>query len=39
VTWINVRWKTEVGRRASTLDIVDEADEDGIETQAEGTTP
>ena len=36
VTWINDRWTTEGGRCVTTLDIVnvDEADEDGTETQA-----
>lgn len=39
VMWINDRWKTEGGRPATTLEIVDEADEDGIEAQELGATP
>jgi hypothetical protein len=39
VTWINDRWKTEARPEAPTLDIVDEADEDGIEAQVQGATP
>ena len=30
VTWINDRWKTEGGQSVTTLEVVDEADEDGI---------
>lgn len=36
VTWINDRWKTEDNHSAVALDVVDEADEDGIDAQVEG---
>lgn len=39
VAWINDRWKIESGRGVTTLVVVDEADEDGIGAQAEGSTP
>jgi hypothetical protein len=39
VTWINDRWKTDGGQCATTLEVVDEADEDGIEAQVQGSTP
>lgn len=35
VDWINQRWKTEIGQTTASLEVIDEADEDGIETQAE----
>lgn len=35
VAWINDRWKTEDGQGAITLEVDDEADDDGIETIAE----
>jgi hypothetical protein len=35
VAWINARWKTEGGQGTVTLDIADEADEDGIVTPIE----
>lgn len=38
VAWINDRWKTESIQSAAPLEIVDEADEDGIATQEEGLT-
>ena len=39
VAWIDDRWKTEGGHSATPLEVVDEADEDGIEAQVEGSTP
>jgi hypothetical protein len=39
VAWINDRWKTEAGQGATTLEVVDEADEDGIEARVKGSTP
>ncbi len=39
MTWINDRWKTESVQSAPPLEIVDEADEDGIAIQEEGLTP
>jgi len=35
VDWINGRWMTEPGAEAAPLEIVDEADEDGIEATVE----
>lgn len=35
--WINRRWKTESGQSATTLEVIDEADEDGIEIKVEGS--
>lgn len=34
--WINLRWKTDVAQSPTTLTVVDEADEDGVETKAVG---
>ena len=36
VRWIDQRWKTESSKSAMTLEIVDEEDEDLIETTAQG---
>ena len=36
--WINQRWKTEGGQNATALEVVDEADQDGIETQFDSLT-
>jgi hypothetical protein len=35
VAWINKRWKTEAGQTVTALEVVDEADEDGIEIDEE----
>ena len=39
VSWINDRWKTECAQGTTTLEVVDEADEDGTEAQVEGAVP
>lgn len=36
VAWINDRWKTESGHGAEIVDVVEEADEDGIQPMAAG---
>lgn len=37
VAWINQRWQTESGESATTLEVIDEADEDGIEIKVAGS--
>lgn len=39
MAWIAQRWKTEGVQNATTLEVVDEADEDGFEKKTEGSEP
>ena len=39
IAWITDRWKTEVGQSTAVMDLVDEAEDNGIEHPVEGAMP